>query len=183
LTSFNGRQARITSGAGANRSLHPEGQPMLTKIVSGGQTGVDRAALDLALELGFPCGGWCPKGRKAEDGPLPAHYPLIEIPTNICAVRTKWNVRDSDGTLLLVRGPLTCGSKLTADVAVRERRPVLVFDLPEDSGPDAIRLWLDLHSILVLNVAGPRESGAPGIYAHAKAILRQVLAKPGVLAP
>jgi len=156
---------------------------MLTKIVSGGQTGVDRAALDLALELGFPCGGWCPKGRKAEDGPLPPHYPLIETLTDNYAERTRWNVRGSDGTLLLVRGPLTGGSKLTADVAVRERKPVLVFDLRDDGGPDAIRLWLELHSIQVLNVAGPRESGAPGIYEEAKALLRQVLGKPGTLAP
>lgn len=154
---------------------------MLTKIVSGGQTGVDRAALDVALELGFPCGGWCPKGRKAEDGPLHSRYPLVETPSDHYAIRTRRNVFDSDGTLLLVRGPLTGGSKLTADVAVRLGKPLLIVDLAGEVDGNTIRQWLDGHSVHVLNVAGPRESGAPGIYEQAKEILRKVLVNPGVL--
>ena len=93
-------------------------RPMLTRIVSGGQTGVDRAALDVALELSIPCGGWCPKGRKAEDGALPARYPLKETPSEEYAQRTTWNVRDSDGTLILTHGAPTGGTG-----TFRSRRP------------------------------------------------------------
>ena len=74
---------------------------MFTKIISGGQTGVDRAALDVALELGLPCGGWCPRGRRAEDGPIDPRYPLTETPWDGYPQRTEWNVRDADGTLIL----------------------------------------------------------------------------------
>ena len=102
---------------------------MLAKIVSGGQTGVDRAALDVALDLSLPCGGWCPKGRKAEDGPIAAHYPLTETPLDSYPQRTEWNVRDSDGTLVLTRGkPATLPSetrvnfRLRAPLTITEKR-------------------------------------------------------------
>ena len=91
----------------------------LHKIVSGGQTGVDRAALDVALELGLPCGGWCPQGRRAEDGPIDPRYPLRETRAAAYPVRTRWNVRDSDGTLILTRGRPDRGTALTADLAKR----------------------------------------------------------------
>src|SRR5438876_4889366 len=103
--------------------MHPplaEGSTvMFTNIVSGGQTGVDRAALDVALELGIPCGGWCPKGRRAEDGRIPLRYPLEETTLNIYPQRTEWNVRDSDGTLVLTTGRPEGGSALTNELARR----------------------------------------------------------------
>lgn len=148
---------------------------MLTKIISGGQTGVDRAALDLALELNLPCGGWCPKGRKAEDGRLPARYPLTETFTDDDAERTELNVRDADGTLVLLWGPTTGGTELTVDLAARHRKPCLVVDLREDLDAAPLVARLIENAIGSLNVAGPRESEAPGIYLRAKAALRQIL--------
>ena len=95
------------------------------RVVSGGQTGVDRAALDLARELHLPCGGWCPRGRRAEDGVVPARYRLRETPSTAYTQRTEWNVRDADATLILHRGPLQGGSALTARIARRLRHPLL----------------------------------------------------------
>lgn len=148
-------------------------------IVSGGQTGVDRAALDLAIELGIPCGGWCPRGRRAEDGPLPTCYPLKETPSADYEQRTEWNVRDSDGTLILARGKLSGGTALTAGLARRLRKPCLVLDLLK-KGLDfrAAPRWIEEHAIRVLNVAGPRESLAPGIYLQAKGFLKEALVRP-----
>lgn len=141
------------------------------KIVSGGQTGVDRAALDVALELGIECGGWCPAGRWAEDGPLDARYPLTETPSADPAERTGWNVRDSDGTLLLTGGGASPGTDLTRDIARRLGRPV--FSWPADAAEDVglFRRWLQVYGIRTLNVAGPRESESPGIHLHARRIL------------
>ncbi|MEM9017747.1 MAG: putative molybdenum carrier protein, partial [Verrucomicrobiota bacterium] len=100
---------------------------MIEGLVSGGQTGVDRAALDWALAHGVACGGWCPAGRRAEDGPIPDFYPLCETPLTDYAQRTEWNVRDSHGTLLIVRQfPLIGGTKLTKDFATKWNRPCLV---------------------------------------------------------
>jgi hypothetical protein len=148
------------------------------RIVSGGQTGVDRAALDVAIELGLPHGGWCPKGRRAEDGRLPEHYQLQETSSTDYASRTAQNVLDSDGTLILHRGPLRGGTRLTAQIARQHNRPLLRIDLsaPAKSAVAAIRAWLTRHRIATLNVAGPRESTQPGIGAQTSAILRQILA-------
>jgi hypothetical protein len=139
-------------------------------IVSGGQTGVDRAALDAALALGLTVGGWCPLGRRAEDGPIPRPYLLRETPTQDYAQRTEWNVRDSDATLILFRGRLTGGSARTAEHAARLGRPLLILDLDLDADPDPAEAadWVRRQGVRVLNVAGPRESGAPGIYAQAR---------------
>jgi len=148
------------------------------KIVSGGQSGVDRAALDAALKLGLPCGGWCPKGRRAEDGFLPERYPLTETPSPEYRQRTKWNVRDSDATLILKRGMLGGGSALTADLAARLHRPWLVVDLDdalESGDPAEAAAWLGQEKVAVLNVAGPRESHNPGIYQSARIYIEQVL--------
>ena len=145
--------------------------------MSGGQTGVDRAALDAALALGIPCDGWCPKGRLAEDGILPPRYPLRETPSDDYAQRTAWNVRDSDGTLILTRGPATGGTAQTVDEAVRLRKPYLIVDLAHAPDPDAVRGWAAQHRIRTLNVAGPRESKSPGISREASQFLHRLLGK------
>jgi hypothetical protein len=147
-----------------------------TRIRSGGQTGVDRAALDVALELGIPCRGWCPRGRRAEDGPIDGRYPLQETPWDGYPQRTEWNVRDSDGTLVLTRGEADRGTVLTIDLAARFKKPCLILDLNAQPDPTAARAWADQHGVRELNVAGPRESSRPGIYAEAVAFLRKVLA-------
>jgi hypothetical protein len=148
---------------------------MFDKIVSGGQTGVDRAALDVALEGGLSCGGWCPRGRRAEDGPIDLRYPLKETPWDGYPQRTEWNVRDSDGTLILTRGAPDRGTALTIELARRLGRPYLVVDLGQPSDAIAVRTWARTHGIRVLNVAGPRESSCPGIHDEAAAFLRQLL--------
>jgi hypothetical protein len=142
--------------------------------VSGGQTGVDRAALDAALEVGILCGGWCPKGRTAEDGPLPSRYPLLETPSDSYAQRTEWNVRDSDGTLILTHGALEGGTALTEKWANKLGRPYLIVNLVEAPATEQISNWLKESKINVLNVAGPRESGSPGIYRKALDFLARV---------
>jgi hypothetical protein len=148
---------------------------VIERIVSGGQTGVDRAALDVALELHLPCGGWCPRGRRAEDGRLDARYPLTETPSAAYPQRTEWNVRDSDGTLILAVGPLRGGTALTRKLALRIGRPFLVIDLARLPVPHALRDWAADNTVRVLNVAGPRESDSPGIYGAAVGFLRQAL--------
>jgi hypothetical protein len=141
------------------------------KIVSGGQTGVDRAALDVALELGIPCGGWCPKGRIAEDGPIDPLYPLIETSSPGYFERTEKNVEDSDGTLVLNRGPLNGGTALTIEYLEKHRKPYRVVDLGNGANPQEVILWLRAKRIKILNVAGPRESKCPGIYRNSRAFL------------
>jgi hypothetical protein len=149
---------------------------VIERILSGGQTGVDRAALDVALELGVPCGGWCPRGRKAEDGRLPAHYPLRETPSAKYAQRTVWNIRDADGTLILTTGPLTGGTALTHSLATNMHKPCLVVELGDAyHDKQAVTDWLAAQAIRVLNVAGPRESQQPGISGRAAAFLRTLL--------
>lgn len=143
--------------------------------MSGGQTGVDRAALDVALELGVPCGGWCPRGRSSEDGRIDDRYPLTETASANPARRTRRNVRDSDATLIIATPPLTGGTALTRRVAERARRPWLVADPDDPDAAQAIRVWLLRHAIRVLNVAGPRESVCPGIHDRAANILRRAL--------
>jgi hypothetical protein len=139
---------------------------------------VDRAALDVALDLGLPCGGWCPRGRKAEDGPLPDRYPLTETPFPSYRQRTRRNVRDSDGTLILVRGQPTGGTALTLDVARRLRKPFLVVDPAGPLGAADVRAWAAENGVHVLNVAGPRASENPDLYDQALHFLRQLLAGP-----
>lgn len=152
---------------------------MLMKIISGGQTGADRAALDAALQLDLPHGGWLPKGRKAEDGPLPGRYQLREMHSGKYRDRTEKNILDSDGTLIVSYGPLTGGSALTEALALRHDRPCLHIDLGvgEVSGSrakNAIEKWLDQYNIITLNVAGPRASGEPRIYDAVYALLLSI---------
>jgi hypothetical protein len=148
---------------------------MTLKIISGGQTGVDRAALDVALELGLPCGGWCPKGRRAEKEPIPGHYPMQETSTSEYPERTEANVRAADATLILTRGAPDRGTALTHKLALRLKKPCYLVDLREPDGAETVKLWLADHCVSILNVAGPRESSQPGIHEEASAYLRGVL--------
>jgi Circularly permutated YpsA SLOG family len=153
---------------------------MLAKIVSGGQTGVDRAALDAALAARFEAGGWCPRGRRAEDGPIPRIYPLDETPGERYRQRTELNVRDSDGTLVLSRGGVAGGTALTVQLAQMQGRPCRIVRLDRPGTlagePAATLAWIAAHRIATLNVAGPRESQRPGIYEAARAFMESLIA-------
>jgi hypothetical protein len=144
-------------------------------IVSGGQTGVDRAALDVALTLNVSCGGWCPKGRRAEDGVINSRYPLDETSSKSYSRRTEWNVRDSDGTLILTVGEPTGGTALTIRAAEELGRPFIIIDPSSEAGVERFREWTKAWKIETLNVAGPRESAIPGIYDLAAAFLQKIL--------
>ena len=147
------------------------------RIISGGQTGVDRAALDVAIELGIEHGGWCPRGRAAEDGVIDDRYALVETASRRPAVRTEANVRDADATLILCRGPLTGGTALTRKLAIQNAKPLLIVDALAAAPTTDVRAWIEEHAPAgVLNVAGPRESTAPGIEEWATAYLRRALA-------
>jgi hypothetical protein len=140
---------------------------MIKKIVSGGQTGADQAALDTAIKLDIPHGGWLPKGRLTEAGPLPGKYQLKEMASSSYSKRTEQNVIDSDGTLIFSHGELTGGSKLTQEFAEKHFRPFLHVDLNKTISFDAARdinSWVRKNSIETLNVAGPRASSDPNIY-------------------
>lgn len=147
-------------------------------IISGGQTGADRAALDWAIARGIEHGGWCPAGRRAEDGPLDAKYRLVETEREGYRARTVRNVRDSDATLILNLGDLEGGSLETLRIAERRGKPVRVVQLdaqPTDEELDELRDWLRVDAVSRLNVAGPRESKRPGTYRAAHAFLERLL--------
>ncbi|MBS1270543.1 MAG: hypothetical protein MAG794_01500 [Gammaproteobacteria bacterium] len=148
------------------------------RIVSGGQTGADRAALDVALELGIKSGGWVPRGREAEDGAIPNRYPnLRETESAVPAVRTELNVRDSDATVIISHGSLVGGTALTESLAGKLKRPLLHLDLncmSETEAADSLRGWLLRNRPRVLNVAGARESKDAAIYAATRRVLSAV---------
>lgn len=150
---------------------------ILESIISGGQTGVDRAALDAALEGKFPCGGWCPKGRKAEDGPLHERYPLKETKSSDYRVRTERNLKEADATLVLTWGEPTGGTALTIKLAQKHEKPSLVLDLEQRNQDMATTIhdWIEKNNIRILNVAGPRESKVPGIHKMAKNVLAELI--------
>jgi hypothetical protein len=149
--------------------------------LKGGQASAPvNRALDVALELGIPCGGWCPRGRKAEDGPIPDRYPLTETPSDGYAQRTKWNIRDADGTLILTWGKPTGGTLLALKTCRSAGKPHPVIDLTnEDKLAEAIhaaRAWIAANLPGgVLNLAGPRASKHPGIYDRAREFFRALL--------
>ena len=147
---------------------------MIHKVISGGQTGADQAALDVAIKLDIPHGGWIPKGRLTEEGPLPEKYQMQETETASYPERTERNVKDSDGTLIFSHGDLTGGSRLTRELAEKHNRPCLHIDLHTTNAVHAahkIKSWTIENRIGILNVAGPRASGDPEIYPAVAGIL------------
>ena len=143
------------------------------KIISGGQTGADRAGLDWAIANDIPHGGWCPKGRKAEDGIIPPRYHLTETNNGDYLTRTRWNVRDSDGTLIFTIKPtLSGGSLRTAEYAQKKGKPLL--HIHQGSDPKSVLPWLAANLIQTLNIAGSRESSEPGIYEHFSFLLGKI---------
>ena len=155
----------------------------LLKIVSGGQTGVDRAALDWALANGAACGGWCPLGRLAEDGIIDLRYPLRETPETDPAQRTEWNVRDSDGTLIVsLAKRLVGGTRLTEVLAERLAKPHLVLaktDGDLSAQVEALRRFIAENGIQVLNIAGPRASGEPSVGEYVRSLLNATIGQAG----
>lgn len=157
----------------------------IARIVSGGQTGADRAALDFAIETGLPYGGWCPSGGWAEDLTVPpglrARYPLLrETPGAEVAQRTVWNVRDSDATLVVVIPPVAAstGVRRTIEAAIALARPHAVVDPAEDGAVErTVGLLAARAGPVVLNVAGPRESEAPGVYAATRGLLEEAFCR------
>jgi hypothetical protein len=161
--------------------------PGIGLVVSGGQTGVDRAALDAAIANGIPYGGWCPRGGIAEDFPDPpgllSGYPrLRQTPSADPAQRTEWNVRDSDATLVIapVGGPSSPGTNLTIELALELGRPLLVVDPKCDAATtEAVEFVRRLAQVSRLNFAGPRESQAPGLYEQSHRVIEEILFRAG----
>lgn len=151
---------------------------MVIKVISGGQTGVDQAALDAAIASEVNHGGWLPAGRITEAGPLSTRYNLVEMKTKSYSKRTRKNVMESDATLIISRGQLSGGSALTAAIASELRKPCLHLDLQVYDNTKAVTVvksWLQDYSTDVLNVAGPRASSDTSIYRDAYDILTEVL--------
>lgn len=161
------------------RDLPPLTMPStITRINSGGQTGADRAALDFALARGIPHGGWCPQGRKAEDGTIHARYALRETPSAGYIQRTEWNVRDSEATVVFsIASILTGGSLKTLALASEHRKPCLhvYAGLGVEEAARRLREFIEDHRVAVLNVAGPRASKEPEVGAFAVAVLEATL--------
>ena len=154
---------------------------LIEKIVSGGQSGSDRAALDFAIERGIPHGGWCPRGRKSEDGSIDPRYNLQETPSSGYVQRTEWNARDSDGTVVFSIAPvLTGGSKKTVELAHKHHRPFI--QISRDGGPaspeQALLRFIQNNKIKVLNFAGPRSSKEPEVGAFVKEVLEELRMAP-----
>ncbi len=150
---------------------------MLEKIISGGQTGVDRAALDVGLKLGISIGGYCPKQRIAEDGVIASQYPLIETISPNYPERTKLNIEQSDATLIIIKGKIGKGSALTVKTAQQTGKPYFLVDLSQAKNYNYTQIisWLKENNISTLNIAGSRESSNPGIYKEAYLFLEKLL--------
>lgn len=156
----------------------------MLKIISGAQTGVDRAALDIALKHGLACGGWCPEGRLAEDGRIAETYPVTELPGGGYPQRTRQNVLDSDGTVIIYFGKPGGGTKKTYQYCVQENKPCLLLDARQIDSSRAAERILGFYRELPghrLNFAGPRASGEPRAYAYTRETVEkflQLYAKP-----
>lgn len=151
---------------------------MLRRIISGGQTGVDRAALDAALELQFTAGGWCPAGRRAEDGEIPARYPLVELPQGGYRRRTLKNVVEADATVIIHFGEMQGGTAATRRFCIEAVRPCLLIDgdrVEPERAVDLLAAFILDRGVAVLNVAGPRASTNPGAYGYARAVIEGVI--------
>ena len=148
---------------------------LIRRIVSGGQTGVDRAALDVAIAMEIEHGGWCPRGRRAEDGRISTDYNLVETTSQEYRVRTEQNVLDADATLIFYREKLQGGTLLTYRLCEQHQKPFLLVDLTETDTLTTTAKWLESLRPDVLNVAGPRDSTAPGIYAETREYLIALL--------
>ena len=151
---------------------------MILKIISGGQTGADRGALEAAIDRNFPHGGFCPKGRRAEDGVIPPQFQLVETLQFDYPPRTKLNIERSDGTLVLFKRSQGRGTQLTCRLAHMARKPLLEIDLvevPREVALVRILKWLDENKIETLNVAGSRESKRPGLQQEVFVLIRDLL--------
>ena len=144
------------------------------KIISGGQSGVDRSALDFSLQNNIKCGGWCPKGRLAEDGQIPQKYLLSETEETKVIFRTIKNIEASDGSMIIYRRMMDKGSLQTVHYAKTNAVPYIMIDLEKPFSIGLIKDWLDANHIKTLNIAGPRESNSPGIYKEAFDFLEQI---------
>lgn len=150
---------------------------MLKKIVSGGQTGADRAALDAALEIGFPLGGYCPAGRKAEDGIIDVKYHLLETGKDY-RVRTKRNVLESDGTVIFYSSSICGGTEQTLLFCIKFKKPYRLIDISmtaKNPAAETLSQFIIDNGIEILNVAGPRLSSCPEIYSFVKAVISRVI--------
>ena len=155
---------------------------MLRKIISGGQTGVDRAALDACLKTGFPCGGWCPAGRRAEDGVIPDSYPLQEMDSVYYDDRTRQNILASDATLIIYQNDMTGGTLLTYKLARELNKAVFLFKVSPffiDESLGELVQFLKSNSVEILNIAGPRASQWPKAHESTMLITSRLIQKPG----
>lgn len=152
---------------------------MLKKVLAGGQTGVDRAALDVAIDLGIAHGGWCPAGRDADDGVIPEKYQLTETPELDHTVRTEYNVRDADATLMFFRGELHGGTAYAIEMAKHAGKPAMAVSLDQDVDIAGIVAWLKEHQVEVLNVGGQRETKNPGIYFQSRLVFSKLFEQLG----
>ncbi len=157
------------------------------KIISGAQTGVDRAALDAAIACGFDYGGAIPRGRLAEDGPVARSYTeLVELQSDVYTVRTRRNVLDADATLILCPGAPEGGTALTERIARTHAKPVLIIDIARETIGSAVKktvVWVAANDPAVLNIAGPRESRFPGLYDRARKLLEKLFREMYVKKP
>lgn len=146
------------------------------RVISGGQTGVDRGALDAAMDVGVPVGGWCPAGRRDENGKLPQRYAFLkETPQPGYIQRTLWNIRDADVTLILHQGSMGPGTRSTQRLCREKKKEFRVVDMTESTAlVVALRFYQD-HQVATLNVAGPRESISPGVQERTRAFMRDLL--------